>query len=104
MDSDRTMTAELQWGEQSRLSRMSKAETQYNFVDLWKVVRRRGRVLISVTLLLTLLGLLYSLVTPRLYKSEAKLEILKQDAVSEFGDPAEASNSAAADALDFNLA
>lgn len=104
MDSDRTMTAELQWGEQSRLPRMSKAETQYNFVDLWKVIRRRGRVLIGVTLLLTLLGLLYSLVTPRLYKSEAKLEILKQDAVSEFGDPAEASNSAAADALDFNLA
>jgi succinoglycan biosynthesis transport protein ExoP len=104
MDSDRNMTAEMQWGDQPRLSRMRKAETQYDFVDLWKVIRRRGRILIGVTLALTLLGLLYSFVTPRLYKSEAKLEILKQDAASEFGDPAEASNSAAADALDFNLA
>ena len=50
------------------------------------------------------LGMLYNLLLPRLYRATAQLQILKQDAATDLSDPAQAASSAAADALDFNLA
>ncbi|HWZ52856.1 MAG TPA: polysaccharide biosynthesis tyrosine autokinase [Granulicella sp.] len=79
----------------------SAGNTEYHLRDLWKILqRRRLAVFFSVALLL-LVGIAYISFAPRLYKAQAKLQVLKQDAaanLSEQGDSA-----AASDALDFNL-
>ena len=103
MTSDRSIAVDPQWWESPRTPQ-AKVLPQFSFVDLWKVVRRRRRVLFVATVLVAGAGILYSIASPRLYKSEAQLQILKQDEVADFSDPAQASSSAAADALDFNLA
>ena len=78
--------------------------SQFNFVEVWKVLRRRQKVMLAAVCATVLLGILYTVMVPRLYRAEAKLQILKQDAAVGLADPAQASSTAAADALDFNLA
>ncbi len=86
------------------LVRVSTPPSEFSLMDLWKVLRRRRTVLLATALVVLLLAGLYTLITPRLYKAEAKLQILKQDAAAGLSDPSQASATAAADALDFNLA
>ena len=86
------------------LVHMPLRSRDYNLLDLWKVVsRRRLWILTSVAVALAL-GVIYNLVVPRLYRATAQLQILKQDAATDLSDPAQAAGTAAADALDFNLA
>ncbi|WP_263381265.1 polysaccharide biosynthesis tyrosine autokinase [Granulicella arctica] len=89
---------------QEPLLDLPMAPKEFSVVDLWKVVRRRRTVVLAGICGSILLGAVVSLATPRLYRAEAKLQILKQDAAAGLSDPAQASASAAADALDFNLA
>jgi polysaccharide biosynthesis transport protein len=80
------------------------ANTEYHVRDLWKILqRRRFAVLVSVGLLL-LVGLAYITFSPRLYKAQAKLQILRQDAAASLSDNNQADAAATNDALDFNLA
>lgn len=79
-------------------------ERDYNLLDLWKVIRRRWLWIAGAVAAALLLGLIYNLLTPRLYKAEGQLQLLKQDAAAVLSDPSAAASSAAADALDFNLA
>lgn len=83
---------------------LSSEPPAYGMDDLFKLLRRRRNWLIGSVLASLLLGLGYVLLTPRLYRAEAKLQVMKQDPVSGLGDPEQASASMASDALDFNLA
>jgi polysaccharide biosynthesis transport protein len=77
---------------------------EYHVRDLWKILqRRRLAVFLSVSLLL-LVGIAYICFAPRLYKAQAKLQVLKQDAAASLSDPSQGDAAAASDALDFNLA
>jgi succinoglycan biosynthesis transport protein ExoP len=79
-------------------------DTEYHVRDLWKILqRRRLAVLVSVGLLL-LVGIAYIIFSPRLYKAQAKLQILRQDAAASLSDNSQADAAATNDALDFNLA
>ena len=61
-------------------------DTEYHVRDLWKILqRRRLAVLFSVGILF-LVGLAYIAFTPRLYKAQAKLQVLKQDAAANLSD------------------
>jgi|GEM_PF-2152158 len=84
--------------------RVPPLDREYKLLDLWKVVSRRRRWIAGMVALALVLGLAYCQFSPRLYKAEAQLQLLKQDAASDLSDPAQAANSAAVDALDFNLA
>jgi succinoglycan biosynthesis transport protein ExoP len=79
-------------------------DPEYHVRDLWKILqRRRLAVLFSVALML-LVGLAYISFAPRLYKAQAKLQVLKQDAAATLSDNNQTDAAAASDALDFNLA
>ena len=78
--------------------------SQFNLIELWKVLLRRRIIVLSAVIATSVLGILYSLVVPKLYRSEAQLQILKSDAAQGLADPSQTSSTAAADALDFNLA
>ena len=84
--------------------RASRQEREFRLIDLWKIIRRRSAVLVWTTLAFLVLGALYCAFVPRLYRAEAQLQVLKQNSAAFLGDSAQASASAAADALDFNLA
>ncbi len=81
-----------------------QAERDYSLVDLWKILVRRRKVIFMTVGTLVLLAAAYTLLTPRLYKAESSLQILKEDAAAGLADPAQAAASEASDALDFNLA
>ncbi len=83
--------------------RLQTVERDYNLLDLWKVISRRRAWIGGALGTALALGLLYNLFMPRLYRAQAQLQILKQDAATELSDPAQAAGTAAADALDFNL-
>lgn len=83
---------------------MPRLERDYNLLDLWKIMRRRWLWIAGAVALALLLGILYNLFTPRLYKAQGQLQLLKNDASAVLADPSAAASSAAADALDFNLA
>ncbi len=83
---------------------VSSEPPAYGLDDLFKLLRRRRSWIIGSILVSILLGLGYVLLTPRLYRAEAKLQVMKQDPVSGLGDPEQTSASMASDALDFNLA
>lgn len=83
---------------------LASAPKEFSLMDLWKVISRRRVILLGTIGLMIVFGIVVSLLTPRLYRAEAKLQILKQDAAAGLSDPAQATASAAADALDFNLA
>jgi succinoglycan biosynthesis transport protein ExoP len=72
--------------------------------DLWQIISRRQKLILSILACSIALGVLYALFMPRLYRANAQMEILKQDAAAGLSDPAQASATMAADALDFNLA
>src|ERR1700712_4521917 len=80
---------------------VSTMPKEFSVMDLWKVFRRRLNVVVASTCMALVCGIAVTLATPRLYRAEAKLQILKQDAAAGLSDPAQASASAAADALDF---
>jgi uncharacterized protein involved in exopolysaccharide biosynthesis/protein involved in polysaccharide export with SLBB domain/Mrp family chromosome partitioning ATPase len=82
----------------------AEPEQEFHLMDLWKVILRRRRLLIVPVIATVVLALLYCLVTPPLYRAEGKMQVLKQNTAAFLGDSAQASNTAAADALDFNLA
>lgn len=86
------------------LVHMPLRSRDYNLLDLWKVVSRRRLWILSSVAIALALGVIYNLVVPRLYRATAQLQILKQDAATDLSDPAQAAGTAAADALDFNLA
>lgn len=78
-------------------------DTEYHVRDLWKILqRRRLAVFISVAFLF-LVGLAYISLAPRLYKAQAKLQVLRQDAAASLSENAQADTEATNDALDFNL-
>ncbi|HEY0758400.1 MAG TPA: polysaccharide biosynthesis tyrosine autokinase [Acidisarcina sp.] len=104
MSEDHSLVPASQRAESQQLARLAPAQNSYNIVDLWKVVSRRRRILLTCAGVVLALGLAYTLFTPKLYRAEAKLQILKQDAAADFSDSAQSSSTAAADALDFNLA
>ncbi|MHB1699823.1 MAG: polysaccharide biosynthesis tyrosine autokinase [Acidobacteriaceae bacterium] len=81
-----------------------QGERDYSLVDLWKILVRRRKVIFMTVGALVLLAAAYTLLTPRLYKAESSLQILKEDAAAGLADPAQAAASEASDALDFNLA
>lgn len=85
-------------------SSLSMAERPFSLRDVWKTLRRRKNVILWITFVCLLLAVAYSVLSPHLYQADAKLEILKQNAATDLGDPSQASASLAADALDFNLA
>ena len=86
------------------LSSLPFAERSYSLHDAWKTLRRRRNILLLTLASCLLIAVGYILFTPRLYQADAKMEILKQSGATDLGDPAQASASLAADALDFNLA
>lgn len=78
-------------------------ERDYQLLDLWKILQRRRLIILSSVAAALLIGIVYCLVTPRLYKAQAQLQILRQDAAQGFSGPDAAAASAASDALEFNL-
>jgi capsular exopolysaccharide synthesis family protein len=72
--------------------------------DIWIVLSRRRKLIFFCIATCVVLGVVYILSVPRLYRADAQIEILKQEAASGLADPAQASASLASDALDFNLA
>ena len=105
MSDDRSLSTYPAWMRQSKMSgQAAPANHEFNFFDLWKVLRRRRNLMLATVAVIFTLGIAYTFLTPRLYKAEAQLQVLKQDAAAGLSDPAQSSASAAADALDFNLA
>lgn len=86
------------------LSSLPMAERPFSLHDVWKSLRRRTNTILWTVAACLLLAAVYSIFAPRLYQADAKMEILKQNAATDLGDPSQASASLAADALDFNLA
>jgi succinoglycan biosynthesis transport protein ExoP len=84
--------------------RLAPPAHEFSLRDIWKIIRRRQRMMGYVVLASLLLGAVYCALTPKLYRADAQLEILKQDAAAGLSNPEQASATAAADALDFNLA
>ncbi len=105
MNSDPSLLSPPQWLESShKASDLPLARNDFSLVELWKVISRRRRLLLWTVFAFMALGFVYCLLNPRLYKAQAKLLLLKQDYAAGLSDPTQASASAAADALDFNLA
>jgi polysaccharide biosynthesis transport protein len=84
------------------LPAMPAGETEYHVRDLWKILQRRRLALLLSMVVMLLLGLGYVVFAPRLYKAQAQLQVLKQDAAANL-DPSQPEAAAASDALDFNL-
>ncbi len=82
----------------------AQTDRDYTLVDLWKILVRRRKVIFLTVGVLVGIAAAYTLLTPRLYKAESSLQILKEDAAAGLADPAQAAASQASDALDFNLA
>jgi succinoglycan biosynthesis transport protein ExoP len=87
-----------------QLMQLPLAPRIFSMRDVWKIFSRRRRLVLIILACSVAVGLLYCIISPRLYRASAQLEILKQESAAGLSDSAQASASMAADALDFNLA
>jgi capsular exopolysaccharide synthesis family protein len=107
MNSDQMLLPSPQWRPPlQKAIDVLPVRRDFSLLDLWKVVNSRRRLLIGTVLAFLILAIGYCLFIPPLYRSEAKLQVLNQDYAAGLSsyDPAQASATVAADALDFNLA
>lgn len=72
------------------MSENQKKDTALHFLDYWRVIRSRKEIVLAVLFLVVITGTVYTLALPKIYLSEARIEVNSDKAdLDPFGAPSQ---------------